>query len=180
MAQQQSKSHYTPPPSTPLTVPAPAPCTVRYPSELGSALRFPPARVAQALQSWGFPQTLGSARLSSAAAAEKAACGCGPAVAPSSPAPGALRAPRGGTEESSGSAPGGAPRAKCLLQPVPLRSFQRSRPILEDAQRPSAHAGCREQNSTGRWEGESSELDGGNLTLPRTSPSYIPRLPKST
>lgn len=67
-----------------------------------------------------------------------------------------------------------------MLQPVQLCSFQRSSPILEDAQRPSAHTGCRDQNTIGRREGESSELDGRNLSLPRTSPSYIPRLPKST
>lgn len=67
-----------------------------------------------------------------------------------------------------------------LLQPVQLCSFQRSWPILEDAQCAPAHAGCREQSSTGRWEEESLELDEGKVSLPRTSPSYIPRLPKST
>lgn len=146
----------------------------RHPSKSGSALRFPSPRVAPALQSWGIPQILSSAQLSSTAAAEKAARGSWPALAPSSPAPGALQAPRG-TEERSGSASRGGSGAKCMLDSIQLCSFQSSSQILEDAPCPSDHIGCRDHSSIVRREGEISELDGGNSSFypgpaPPTSP----------
>lgn len=116
----------------------------RDPSKSSSAVGFPSSRVVPSLWSWGIPRIHSSAQLSSAAEAEKAARGSSPVLAPSSPAPGAQRAPRSAGESSQGRI-----HSKTLAADRPA-PFLPEGLILQDARCPSTHAECRVVQGVGK------------------------------